>query len=119
MSNRHLQGIGFAEMCDQVATELERVHEESKWRNDGGEHVADLTRVQVYVWAERGPAGVQWIARPVSEQPFVGMFAARGRDRQHALNELRTVHAWQLHAKTGIEWDAARKHATRYVYEPA
>jgi hypothetical protein len=110
-----LVGVDFAAACDQVARDLEATHEEARWRNDGGEGDRDYTRVPALVWFDIQTGF--WVSRPKLPQPFVGMFAARGRSRAHAMSELRIVHAWQWHAITGMDWDAARSHAARYAYD--
>ena len=115
MSNRHLQGIGFAEMCREVGERLEKEHEESRFRTDHAPHQYDPTTQYATVeWDDREQL---FHATTVDELPFVGRLMARGRSRQHALNELRIVRAREMHKHMGIGWDDARHHCARYEFK--
>lgn len=114
MSNRHLQGIGFAEQCREVGERLEREFEEAKWRNHDDRAAPDPTHTYCRTHIDLSTG--MWTAETIDELPFTGRVQARGRNKQHAINELRIVRAWALHKKLGIDWDTARQHATRYVH---
>ena len=112
-NDKHLIGWDFAEQCRKVGEALEREHEESRWRNDGGEHLYDkiVVPVTTHMDLHRG----LWVATMVDSMPLVGKLSAFGRNSQHAANEIRSRIAWEMHQKMGVSFDEARKHCTRYA----
>ncbi len=111
MKKDGLVGIDFAEQCRQVGEQLEREHAQER-RDERAP--ADPTHAYATVCFD-ATLGC-WVAESVGALPVVGHLIARGRNREHALNELRLRRAWRLHQVTGITWDDARRHATRYVF---
>lgn len=114
--HEHLIGVDFAAKCREVGEQLEREHEEAKWTNRSADKEAsDPTHAYAYVTFDAAIGC--WVAESVDELPIVGRLIARGRNRAHALNELRLQRAWRMHQRLGIDWDTARAHATRYVFK--